>query len=188
LLKHVAEDAKYVGITGFKRVTVGKPEQLLEAARAEKRADASVQFFNADLIATWEHLYFAVLNALMAFRTKRNISKNLAVEVMLYASAQRQIRKAIDFLGVKPCCVDVAVVVVGETPESVEAAFASVSKQFRKKPDERVLELSPDKTRNIREAFGITDLELATVAKGGDSERALVDLVIERTALLSTRL
>lgn len=188
MLKHIAEEAQYVELTGFKSVNVEKPEQLLKTIRSGKQANVSVQFFNAERIATWEHLNFAVLNALTAFRTKRNISKNLAVEVMLYASAQRQIKKAIEFIGVKSGRADVAVVVVGETAEAVEAAVTSVSTHFCRKPNERVLELSPAKMQEIRRAFMITEKELAVVTKKGDAERALVDLVIERMALLATRL
>jgi tRNA threonylcarbamoyladenosine modification (KEOPS) complex Cgi121 subunit len=188
MLKRIEESAKYVEITGFKSVKTEKPEQLLKTIRGETQADVAVQFFNADLIATWEHLYFAVVDALTAFKTKRNISKNLAVEVMLYASAQRQIRKAIEFLGIKPGRADVAVVVVAETPSAVEVATKSVSKHFSGKPDDHVLELSPAKAQKIRTAFTITDEEVAVVTKNNDADRALVDIVVERMALLSTRL
>jgi tRNA threonylcarbamoyladenosine modification (KEOPS) complex Cgi121 subunit len=188
VLKYVEEAAEYVEITGFRNIQIERPEELLRTIRCGKQANVSVQFFNAELIATWEHLYFAVLNALTAFRTKRNISKSLAVEVMLYTSAQRQIKKAIEFIGVKSGCADVAVVAVGETAEAVEAAVTSVSTHFCRETDEHVLGLSHAKTQEIRRAFMITEKELAVVTKEGDAERALVDLVIERMALLSTRL
>ncbi len=147
-----------------------------------------VQFFNNDLIATWEHLYFAIIDALMAFRTKRNISKSIAVEVMLYASAQRQIKKAIELIGLKSGCQDLALIVEGESIESVESVVSSISKQIGKAPDEGVLALSPSKKKTIRAVFGITNNELIVAKKGNDVERALVDLVIERMALLSTKL
>jgi KEOPS complex subunit Cgi121 len=187
MLKHIAEEAKHVAITGFKSVNVEKPEHLLKAIHDEKRESVSVQFFKADLIATWEHLYFAVLNALTAFRTKRNISKKLAVEIILYASAQRQIRKAIDLLGVKHGCGDIAIVVVGENVEDSEGEVNSVSKHFCREPDDQVLKLSPAKAQNIRRAFSITQKELALVNNEDDMERALIDLVVEKIALLSTK-
>ena len=188
MLKYLEEHSKYMGITGFRSVEVENPEELLKSIRRDKQANVSVQFFNAQLIATWEHLYFAVLNALTAFRTKRNVSKSLAVEVMLYASAQRQIRKGIEFIGVKPGYRNLAVAIIGEKPDSVEAAVSTVSRLFGREPDEHVLELSPAKARNIRNAFTLTEKELAVVTKKGDAERALVDVVIERMALLSTKL
>ena len=188
MLKHLTNEGRFVEITGFKNMMVEKPDQLLKAIRNNGQADVAVQFFNANLVATWEHLYFAVLDALMAFRTKRNISKSLAVEVMLYASAQRQIKKAIELIGVGSGCSDLAVLVAGDSRAAVESTVASISKHFRKEPDERVLELSLAKAQAIRGAFGITENELTVVAKQNDVGRALVDLVIERMALLSTRL
>jgi tRNA threonylcarbamoyladenosine modification (KEOPS) complex Cgi121 subunit len=147
-----------------------------------------VQFFNAELVATWQHLYFAVLNALTAFRNKTNVSKSVAVEVMLYTSAQRQIRKAIALLGVKRDSATVAAVIIGESPETVKAALSSISKHIEAEPDETVLALSNSKMQSIRRAFSISELEVETVMKASDVEQALVDLVIERAALLSTQL
>jgi KEOPS complex subunit Cgi121 len=188
MIKHIAEEDRYVKITGFQNVEVKNAKDLLRAVRTEKRENIQVQFFNAGLVATWEHLYFALLNALTAFRTKRNVSKSLAVEIMLYASAQRQIKKAIELIGVKAGCSDVAVVVVGKKLRDVEAAVSAISRLFAKKPDERVLELSTLKSQEIYKAFTVSENELAVVTKGGDAERALVDVIIERVALLSTKL
>lgn len=187
MLKQIAEEGLYVEITGFRNVNVEKPDQLLKAIRGEQ-GDVDVQFFSAELVATWEHLYFAVIDALMAFRTKRNISKSLAVEIMLYASAQRQIKKAIEVVGVKSGASDIAVVIVSKRHQTVESTVASVSKHFRKEPDEQVLGFSSAKEKAIREAFRITENELSAVTKQNNRARALVDLVVERMALLSTRL
>jgi KEOPS complex subunit Cgi121 len=188
MLRHIREANSYVGIAGFRDVKVEQAEDWLKAARSEPRRGVAVQLFDAELIATWEHLYFAVLNALTAFRNKRSIAKNLAVEVLLYASAQRQIRRAIALIGVKSSSENVAVVAVDEDPVSVENVLSAVAERFGKKPDDSVLELSKHKQQSLRRAFGISDKELDTITEKGDPERALVDLVIERMALLSTKL
>jgi len=49
--------------------------------------EVEVQLFDASLVTTWEHLYFAALDSLTAFRNRENISRSLAMETMLYASA-----------------------------------------------------------------------------------------------------
>ena len=188
MLKQLEEEGKYVGITGFRDVQVPDAKTLLCAAREKLPVDVEVQFFDADLVATWEHLYFAVLNALVAFKTKRNVSKSVAVEAMLYASAHRQIAKAIDLVGVKKSSRNVAAVVVGDQAESVKKGAEAVAECIGAKPDETVLELSAEKTCRLQAAFDISETEVKTVAGGGDVERALVDLVIEKVALLSTQL
>jgi KEOPS complex subunit Cgi121 len=188
LLKHIEEAGKYVELTGFRNVSVNDAEEFVKAAREETPQTAWIQFFDADLVATWQHLYFAVLNALLAFGNERNISKSVAMEVMLYASAQRQIRKAIQLIGVKRNSTKVAVVIIGENPDSVKAALSSVSKRVGAEPDETVLELTKEKTQRVRKAFEISAKELEAVREEENTKQALVDLVIERTALLSTQL
>jgi tRNA threonylcarbamoyladenosine modification (KEOPS) complex Cgi121 subunit len=187
LLKYIEEDGKYVEITGFRNVKIEDAAEFLKAVRKEKQT-AYVQFFNAELVATWQHLYFAALNALVAFRNKRNISKNVAMEVMLYASAQRQIRKAIAFMGVKRDSANIAALIINENPDSVKTALQAVSKLIGAEPDETVLELSKSKVQSIRRAFAISEKELETVMKKNNLEEALVNLVVERMALLSTQL
>ena len=80
MLKYFEEFGEYVEITGFSNVEIEDAEGFLKATRMEQQGTA-VQFFNAEFVATWQHLYFAALNALTAFRSKRNISKNIAMEV-----------------------------------------------------------------------------------------------------------
>jgi tRNA threonylcarbamoyladenosine modification (KEOPS) complex Cgi121 subunit len=186
MLKRLEEDGKFVEISGFRDVQIEDATRFLSAVREALPKNVEVQFFNADLVASWKHLYFAVVNALMACRTKRNVSKSLAVEVALYASAQRQIAKAIEFIGFGKETANVAVVIVCESEESAKAALKALAKRLGKEPDEKVLELSPAKAKRIKRVFGISEVELeAVTAKGTD---ALVDAVVERVALLSIQL
>jgi len=109
------------------------------------------------------------------------------MEVMLYASAQRQIRKAIQLIGIKRASANVAIVIVGADIDFVKAVLSAVSKRVGVEPDETVLELTQEKTKSIQKAFGIRAEELEAVNKK-NAKQALVSLVIERTALLSTQL
>ena len=188
MLKPLEEYGNYVEISGFRDVKVGDVRGFVEGVCEELPADVEVQLFDAALIATWEHLYFAALNAHMAFKNKRNISKSLAVEAALYASSQRQIKKALDFIGVKEESVNVAVLVFGADAASVQAGISVVARCLGVAPDESVLELSEAKMGRIRSAFSISGAEFEAVSSRGNEEQALVDLVIERVALLSTRL
>ncbi|MGB9713741.1 MAG: KEOPS complex subunit Cgi121 [Candidatus Bathyarchaeales archaeon] len=187
MLKPIEEFAKYMAITGFKNVKIKDVEEFLEKINREKPASVDVQFFDAELVATWQHLYFAVLNALTAFKNKQNISKTLAIEIMLYASAQRQIRKAMELIGIKPNLSKIAVIAVGEDPETVKTAVSTVLKHANAKQDDGVLELTDAKMKEVQRVFGISDVEIETVAEGDDLKGALVDLVIERMALLSVQ-
>ncbi len=188
VLTYIDEDQKYLKIAGFRGLTIRDSEEFMKSSLQEKNPDIWVQFFDADLIATWEHLYFAVLNALLAYRNKRNISKTVAMETMIYASAQRQIRKAITILGVKESSSNVAVVIIGDKPEIVQTSFSEIEKCLAAVADESVLELTEEKTKNLCKAFGITEKELKAVGAESNNEQAIVNLVIERMALMQTQL
>lgn len=160
---------------------------LLKTLNDEKPAQMDFQLFDARLVATWEHLYFAALNALVAFRSKRNLSKSVAVETLLYASAQNQIQKATRLFGVKQGSSDIAVLIVGEQSEPIQSLVSIISENIGGKRDDRVLELSEEKSECIQRFFGISENQLRTVKRGGSLERALVDLVIERVALVAVQ-
>lgn len=187
MLKEIKEFGKHVAIAGFRNVKIKGIEDFFKTIRKERSSSVEIQFFDAKFVATWQHLYFAALNALTAFKNRENISESLAMESLLYASAQRQIRKAMEFLGIKPSSSEIAVLVIGEKPELVRSALSMVSRQAKAKRDDAVLGLSKEKIADIQKVFVISHVELETVMKKGDLEKALIDLVIERMALLATQ-
>lgn len=186
MLKHIQEFGKYIAIAGFKDTKIVDVEAFLEKARNAVGKNVEAQFFDAKLVASWQHLYFAALNALKAFKNSENISKSLAVEALLYASAQRQIRKATELLGIKKNLKEVAMLIIGENANQVEHALDAASKVIGGKRDDKVLELSQNKIVNIRRVFEISDTEIEALTDGKNAEEALIDLVIERMALLAT--
>ena len=187
MLQYLKDYGKYVEITGYKGIAFDNAEIFLKANRKQTRQNMDIQFFDAELIATQEHLYFAVLNALQAFKDKTNISKSIAMETILYASAQRQIKKAINRAGIKPQTQNMALVIVGDDPKQIETTNEAVTKSLGSEPDESVLDLTKNKEVKIKEAFEITDEEIK-VLENGNQKKAITNLVIERVALLSTQL
>jgi tRNA threonylcarbamoyladenosine modification (KEOPS) complex Cgi121 subunit len=186
MLQYIKDFGKYVEITGYKKITFKAAEDFLKANRKLTSQNLDVQFFDADLIATQEHLYFAVLNALQAFQNKTNHSKSPAMETILYASAQRQIQKAIERLGIKPETKNMALIIVGEDPKQIETSLEAVTKSVGSNPDENVLEISKAKEAKIKKAYEITQQELKTI-ETRSQKKAIADLVIERVALLATQ-
>ena len=185
LIKRIEGFDRYIGVTGFKNVKVENVERFLDNVR-KKTENVSVQFFNAKLIAGPEHLYFAALNALKAFESNLNISKSLAVETLLYASAQRQIRKAVELLGIKAGSSKIAMLVLDETEAKVHAILEDISGFIQGVRDDNVIELSDEKIEKIKELFGISELELAAkLEKKGFEKEALINLVLEHMALLA---
>lgn len=186
MIKQVEGFDKYIVVAGFRDVNIGDVNHFLSGVR-EKFADVTVQFFDATLIAGWQHLYFATLNALKAFQNQTNISKNLAVECLLYASALRQIKNAMELIGITKNMSKIALLIVADRANVAEKSFAEVSKLISGKRDDTILELSSEKVPCIKQLFNISEKELATMLDTDEEEKALSDLVIEHIALLVTQ-
>ncbi|MBS7633603.1 hypothetical protein KEJ15_08350 [Candidatus Bathyarchaeota archaeon] len=187
IIRFIDEFGKYVGITGFKNVKIGLLNDFLAKIPRKIPTNVETQFFDAKIIATWEHIYFAVFNALAAFKNGRNISRNLAMETMLYASAQHQITKATNLLGITKDSSQIAILLVGEKLSDVKLAFSIVYKHINAEEDENVLDLSNEKAALIKRAFAVSQQEIDTVLERNDQNRALVDLITERMALLAIK-
>jgi len=177
----------HITIVGFRNVKIEDINGFLEHFRKENR-EAAVQFFDAKHVAGPQHMYFAALNALNAFDKKTNISNNLAVEALLYASAQRQIKKAVEMLGIKQDSSEVAALIMTENRLEKTDYLRLVTKIISGERDDSVLELTDKKIENIKKLFKISALEFkAKLEREGLEKEALTDLVIERMALLVTK-
>ena len=185
MLQYIKEHGKYVEITGYRSIAFDKAEAFLKANRKHTQ-NVDIQFFDAELIATQEHLYFAFLNALQAFQNKTNHSKSLAMETMLYVSAQLQIQKAIERTGIKPKTKNMAVTIIGEDPMQIRNTLEALTKCLGTDPDEAVLEMTKTKETKIQKAFNIQNEELK-ILENGNQKKAIVNLVIEIVALLAVK-
>jgi len=176
-----------ITIIGFSNVKLENINAFLEHFRKEKKG-AAVQFFDAKHVAGPQHVYFAALNALNAFDKKTNISNNLVVEALLYASAQRQIKKAVEMLGIRHDSSEVAALIMTENGHKKTDYLRLVTEIIPGERDDNVLELTDKKIKNIKKLFKISDLEFeAKLEREGLEKEALTDLVIERMALLVTK-
>ena len=178
---------EHITIVGFRNVKIMNINTFLERFRKENKG-APIQFFDAKHVAGSQHIYFAALNALYAFNKKTNISNRIAVEALLYASAQRQITKAVKMLGIKQESSEVAALIMTENGHKKADYVRLVTDIISGERDDNVLELTEQKISNIKKLFEISDLEFeAKLQKEGQEKEALTDLVIERMALLGTK-
>jgi tRNA threonylcarbamoyladenosine modification (KEOPS) complex Cgi121 subunit len=186
MIEKLEDFDQYLVIAGFRNVKIDYADAFFKDIR-EKTRNACVQFFDATLIAGPEHLRFAALNSLNAFRNKLNLSNSLAMETLLYASAQNQISNAINLLGIKPNSRQVAVLIIAESQDKASWILDIISKLLPGKRDDSVIELSSKKVDGFKKLFRISDLELeAKTERKGAEKEALLDLVIEHMALLVT--
>jgi KEOPS complex subunit Cgi121 len=181
------EYGKYFIFYSFRVCESLKADSLLERLR-NVSTDLDVQMVDLDKVAGMKHLYFAVLNAVHAFERGTNISRSLAMEFLLYVSAQKQISEAIKVMGVGQQTRNVVIVAVGENEHSV-AEFAETLPVFVGVESDEGLpdRWDHEKVSKLLSLFKISDKELdAMQGKKASREQTIQKLILERMALLST--
>ena len=178
LLGHV------VIVAGLRDVVVEEPAALIEALRArEELKGLSFQLLDAGLVAGPEHLLIAVLNALRALELGLNVASDLGLEILTFASGQRQISEAIRSLGLKPGRMDVALVLVAGSRREAEGGLRSLVEALGGEEDDGVLEVDDEKAGRLVEAYGIGSRELSSCGRLGSLPDVVRWLVVEKVAL-----
>jgi tRNA threonylcarbamoyladenosine modification (KEOPS) complex Cgi121 subunit len=109
------------------------------------------------------------------------------METLLFAAAEKQIVKATALVGIKSDSQHIAIVIIAKRSGILKTTLSFVSKTIEGKPNDSVLELSENKVALVEKTFGIKRIELETVMEDKDLKKALVDLVVERMALSTTK-
>jgi KEOPS complex subunit Cgi121 len=157
----------------FGRPVIRDKRQLISAIKdLQSSHGCIVQALDADKIAGERHIRFAAKKALAAFSDQRNIAKDAGMEIMRYASGERQIERAL-FMRVSDRTERIALILIGSGswPDASEIS--------------RIIELDEQGgsfcAKAVIEAFNISSEELLAVG-----EERIEDLVIERVALVDT--
>jgi tRNA threonylcarbamoyladenosine modification (KEOPS) complex Cgi121 subunit len=178
-------DGHYLLTLGFDNARITDPEKTLHQLRSTNMS-VEVQLLKAGLVAGPEHLRFAAGNALRSFRGKNPRSKSLAVEFLLFVSCQRQISKAISFLGVDPSDDEIVLVAISESKDAL-LRLENVSKSLLGDPDDGLVEIgSKRKLGAIQRSYGVSKKEMEAARFEGEADVQVVKrLIVERSALLS---
>jgi KEOPS complex subunit Cgi121 len=143
----------------------GKEQFLAALRRAQEDRQSVIQAMDASLVVGESHAAFAAEKAVRAFSERRNVAKDLGLEILRYASGQRQIERALT-MGVSEATERVALIVLGTLPDISE-----------------IVEVDGEGPRwseaALREAFDIGDAEIEAAG-----EERIPDLVLERIALI----
>jgi KEOPS complex subunit Cgi121 len=146
-----------------------------------KDENVFIQVFNASLIYGKDHIVSAYEHAARAFSQKRAISESMAMEILLYASGEYQIKNALIKLGLNEETKDIALIVCSENDKNIKKLkeiLTDLCKKFDLIQDNDVL----TGTKNTLEQFGITKEELSAVP-----ENRWFDLVLEKVALVDIK-
>jgi len=177
---------RYLGISAITQVKPITKEMLEKVMLMSEKRNVIIQLFNARKIATWKHIFIATINAIAAFKQKRNITSQLSLEILLYATAQRQIKDAINLLGVSEETKEVAILVLGETEKKVVSAFKQVVDFLNGKEEENLLEIFNEaKLNKLLNTFKISEEEINAVITEESKEEAVVKCIIDRISIFA---
>lgn len=181
------EFSKHVWVSGF-RSKPGDVDSVLGSIH-EKFPDVTVQLVDLDRVPGSRYILLAVLNALESFASTQPIAKTLAMEILLYVAADRQIGEAIPRVGISPGTERIAAILVGSSKERITETFQFLEEIIRATSDDNLVDdWSPERIKNVQSVFGIGALELQAVRRPGEALASAVErLTIERSALLTIR-
>ena len=136
-------------ILGFKG-EISSVSETLSQINSIKKDGEIIQLLNADAVAGVRHIQHGVNQAFLAFDRNQNLAKDLSVEICLRCSAQRQISRAFDLLGLKEGYMNLCIILI-----DCDDYFSELSSLFNS--DESVLSPDVDKLKDI---YSISDEEL----------------------------
>jgi KEOPS complex subunit Cgi121 len=159
------------------KVSIPKLSDFLKTINSvASENEVIIQGLNADLVAGERHLHFAVGKALRAIAAGRNIANDPGVEIMRYASGERQIERSFS-IGLHKGENNAVFVLLGKM-DNLVLALSAIQKLILEKPCSELLAYSDSKRQGILSVFGITDAEIEA-----SGEEHIPELVIERVAL-----
>lgn len=108
-----------------------------------------IQVFDAGMICGKNHLESAIFHTIRAFDQKRMAVQTLEMELMLYASGERQLTKAIPKIGVKKGKTMIAVALFSKhhSEKILDSIIDEIEKRFHIKKNDSILNISTEKMK-----------------------------------------
>ena len=149
-------------ILGFKG-EISSVDDTLNQINSIKKENEIIQLLNADAVAGIRHIEHGVNQAFLAFDRGENLANDLSVEICLRCSAQRQISRDFELLGLKEGFMNLCIVLI-----DCDDYVSNLSELFTL--DNSVLNPDVDK---LKEIYSIDDEELEIM----DVEDILIDKI-----------
>ena len=156
-------------IYGFKGKIDSVEETLKFLDKLKTSNDCIIQVMDAKYISGKNHVRHGVFQAINAFKRNENLANDLSVEICLRCSAQRQISKAFNLLGLKKGEMDLCVVILNCGNE----IYDELSSMFER--DDDVLE---GDISILKEGYDISQKELDIIY--------MEDAIIDKITKLNT--
>lgn len=157
------------------------PSKVQDVLSLAPKEGFGLQIMDAEVVAGYEHLSTAIKMAIKAFKENRKIAKTIAMEALLYASAKRQIKEAIESVSSSESgrCV---IIVISPSKEELESTLEKLKNYGLE--DESLVQLTDGKLPKILRLFEIRESEISLSKMLHSSDTSAVQsLVLERVSL-----
>ena len=171
-----------IGISENKNSRNLDTDKLLELAKSLSESVLAFQFLNSMMIVDEMHLLSGAQNAVNALKGDYMISRTLDVELVVYVSAQRQIGRALDNMGVNDELSSVGVVCIDEDEKKVRECLIEIAEKVGEETSPMFSPTS-EKISSLMQNFGITELEMKQFYDSDDlvhRNQALSKCVVSR--------
>lgn len=148
-----------------------------------KDAGVVMQVFDCQNVVSLRQVEVAVLNALAAMRSGRNIARDLGVELLVRLSTRREIDEAIRTMGISSNTRHLGVTLVATKDGALEKARPLVIEAVGGREIPEIPPHSDEELSELTKLYGVSDTKLRTV-KSRSREEALEFAVLERMALM----
>ncbi len=147
-----------------------------------------IQIFNSDSLISPKHLYYASYFAEQAFSLSSNISKSKSMEYLIYASVQRQIKNAIETVGLpfdneNSHPNQANIVICADEKKKITSIVSPLMNALNSKMTEDTYPtLAPHRILRLQNLYQIGDFELenAILSLGHPLDTSITDLPEER--------
>ncbi|MFC1751121.1 KEOPS complex subunit Cgi121 [Pseudomonadota bacterium] len=159
-------------------IAIDSVDRFINQIQKFSSTDIIIQVFNAAMIFGKSHLFSAVHHTLRSAEQNRLITHSLSMELLLYASGERQLKHAIPKMGVIAGNNSIVILIIHPKKKNmdiVEIIKKKLISMYSFKEDLQVLKSNIESLH----AFGITDEELQTIPK-----EKYHHLVLEKVAMV----
>ena len=141
------------------------------------RYNIVIQVFDADMIYSRNHILSSVLHALRAMEQNTNTTNSLSMEILLYASGERQLKHAIPKIGIKKGCSRIVLLAldISDKISDFSKITSDILDSLHLSRNDSVL--NGDLETLIR--FGVKQTEIDTIMK-----HKYEDIILEKIALV----
>lgn len=152
------------------------PTLLQRVKQLATKNDIILQLVDANRVINKEHLQVASYHAQKSFQQKTATSNSLEIEMLLYATGQRQIAKALTLMGISPKTKNIAAIICCSSETNISRPVQEILSILNGKEADIVFNMTPEKEKELIKMFEITLEELKSTS--------IHELIIERMALL----